>query len=297
MRRSVGWICVMAVGIVAVAGGWAAWTTRTEGLSTARKAAAGSAAAATNDGSRARKGARQALFAELQPVKLQNCELARFGETNDGGYLLCRNLLQNVGSAYSYGISGYDGWGCEVSTVLRVPVHQYDCFNTKQPACPAGRPLFHAECISGSRSTDAEGRLFDSLESQVARNGDAGKQLVVKMDVEGAEWDSVLQMSGEMLDRIDQMIFEFHGVAGDTPRYLEVIRKLKNHFHVASLHFNNYSCRSAIEPFPAWAYEVTLVSKRLATVDESGGGAAVPHPLDTPNHPQAADCQSVPLFR
>jgi hypothetical protein len=37
--------------------------------------------------------AREGLFAELQPVKLANCELARFGEPNDGGYLACRNLL------------------------------------------------------------------------------------------------------------------------------------------------------------------------------------------------------------
>ena len=31
---------------------------------------------------------RAALFAELQPVRLSNCQFARFGERNDGGYLL-----------------------------------------------------------------------------------------------------------------------------------------------------------------------------------------------------------------
>jgi len=60
--------------------------------------------------------ARAGLFAELQPVKLANCEFARYGEGNDGGYLACRNLLKDVRAAYSYGISGYDGWGCAVST-------------------------------------------------------------------------------------------------------------------------------------------------------------------------------------
>ena len=33
--------------------------------------------------------ARQVLFEEIQPVKLSNCQLERFGEPNDGGYLLC----------------------------------------------------------------------------------------------------------------------------------------------------------------------------------------------------------------
>ena len=295
MSRLVGWMCVIAMALVAAAGGWAAWSVRAPGLATNREAVR-TAATGGDDGPRARRAAIEELFAEVQPVKLQNCDWARFGEASDGGYLLCRNLLQNVRSAYSYGISGYDGWGCAVSRALKVPVHQYDCFDTRRPACAGGQPLFHAECVAGERSTDAHGRLFDSLQSQIRRNGDAGKQLVVKMDVEGAEWDSILKTPDEVLERIDQMIFEFHGVARGTPRYLQVLRKLKRHFYVANLHFNNYSCESAIEPFPAWAYEVTLVSKRLAVVDP-GGKAPVPNALDAPNHPAAPDCQSVPLLR
>ena len=58
---------------------------------------------------------RRAYFEMLQPVALTNCELERFGEPNDGGYLMCGNLLGEVQSGYSYGISGYDGWGCDVS--------------------------------------------------------------------------------------------------------------------------------------------------------------------------------------
>lgn len=51
---------------------------------------------------------RQALFDLLRPVALSNCELERFGEANDGGYLMCGNLLGGVQSGYSYGIAGYD---------------------------------------------------------------------------------------------------------------------------------------------------------------------------------------------
>src|SRR5580658_6748954 len=68
---------------------------------------------------------RRAYFEMLQPVALTNCELERFGEPNDGGYLMCGNLLGRVQSGYSYGISGYDGWGCDISTKFRVTVHQY----------------------------------------------------------------------------------------------------------------------------------------------------------------------------
>jgi hypothetical protein len=238
---------------------------------------------------------REALFAELQPVKLRNCELGRFGEKNDGGYLICANLLKDVGSAYSYGISGYDGWGCDVSTKLNVPVHQYDCFNTTRPSCPSGRPVFHAECVAGERSVDAKGRLFDSLQSQFGRNGDADRHLVVKMDVEGAEWESILETPDEVLGRIDQMVFEFHGISRASGLYMQVIEKLKRTFEIVHLHFNNYSCLGAGAPFPAWAYEVTLVNKRLAQVDPDGK-AALPNPLDAPNLPVAPDCQSLAVL-
>ena len=78
---------------------------------------------------------KKALFDLVQPIRLANCDLVRFGEDNDGGYLMCGNLLDDVQVGYSYGISGYDGWGCEVSTRLDVAVHQYDCFDTRRPAC------------------------------------------------------------------------------------------------------------------------------------------------------------------
>ena len=238
--------------------------------------------------------ARAGLFAELQPVKLANCELARYGEDYDGGYLACRNLLRDVRSAYSYGISGYDGWGCEISTELKVPVHQYDCFNTTQPLCPTGKPVFHPECIAASASTDADGRFFDSMQSQFAKNGDAGKHVIVKMDVEGAEWDSILNTPDEVLGKIDQMIFEFHGVDQEIARSLEVVLKLKKSFYVAHFHINNYSCVSGLMPFGGWAYEVTFVSKRLAKLDPASGKVPLPSALDTPNNPGAPDCQVPP---
>jgi hypothetical protein len=232
---------------------------------------------------------RQALFDLLQPVALANCKLERFGEANDGGYLLCANLLDGVQAGYSYGISGYDKWGCDVSTRFNVTLHQYDCFNTEQPNCPDGRTVFHAECVGPTTKTE-EGRLFDTVANQLAKNGDANRRVVVKMDVEGAEWDSLMLAPADTLDRIDQLAIEFH--RNDEERFVKTVRRLKQFFHVAHLHFNNYSCLPGVLPFPSWAYEALLVSRRLAIVDPAGQSARRPHPLDSPNNPKGADCQA-----
>lgn len=228
------------------------------------------------------------LWDALQPVEIAPCELRRFGEAHDGGYLVCANLLDRVVAGYSYGISGYDGWGCEVAKTRRIPVHQYDCFDTRAPACD-GKTVFHAECI-GPGPADVDGRHFDALDRQVAANGDANGPIVMKIDVEGAEWDVFLTTPDPMLERIDQLIVEFHRT--DDPRFLRAVTRLKQYFHVANLHMNNYACSADDAPFGAWAYEVLFVSKRLA---QAGAPRSTPfHALDTPNATDLPDCQPAP---
>jgi len=229
---------------------------------------------------------RQAVFDLVQPVALSNCRLERFGEAHDGGYLMCANLLDGVAAGYSYGISGYDGWGCQISTRLRVPVHQYDCFDTTEPSCPSGKTVFHPECVAEVTKTE-DGRPFDTMQNQFAKNGHAGTSLVVKMDVEGAEWDSLLHAPDATLQAIDQLAIEFHHVHEE--RFLKTLQRLRQFFHVAHLHFNNASCAEGLDPFPVWAYEALLVNKRIGIVDETQS-VTLPHPLDALNNPTLPGC-------
>jgi hypothetical protein len=236
---------------------------------------------------------RQAYFQMLQPVALSGCELQRFGESNDGGYLMCGNLLGGVQAGYSYGISGYDGWGCDISTRAKVTVHEYDCFDTTEPKCPKGALKFHAECVGDKREI-VDGRVFDTVANQLAKNGDTSKRIVLKMDVEGAEWDSFLSAPDDVFEKIDQLVVEFHGVGdernGTQEQKQRVVQKLERFFEVGHIHFNNATCSDGYEPFPSWAYEVLFVNKRLAVVD-STRRVVGPHPLDAPNLPSEADCQ------
>lgn len=238
---------------------------------------------------------RQALFAMLQPVAITNCDLERFGERNDGGYLMCGNLLDAVQAGYSYGISGYDGWGCEISNRSKIPIHQYDCFNTDRPWCWRGDTVFHEECVAGTAAT-IDGRPFDTVQSQLARNGDSGKRIVLKIDVEGAEWDTILAMPDETLQQIDQMAVEFHweedaalGWAHDE-RYTRTVARLKQFFEVGHIHYNNASCIGDLAPFPSFAHEVLFVSKRLAVVDRARAAIGL-HEDDAKNNWALPDCQ------
>ena len=232
--------------------------------------------------------ARVALLAELRPVVLKNCTLKRFGSVNDGGYLMCDNLSQGVQSAYSYGVGANDEFGCDVSRRYGVPVHQYDCFDPARPTCQGGRFVFNEECI-GPRAERNGPRLFDTLQNQVSKNLDTGKRLIVKIDVEGAEWDSLLATPDAVLDQIDQMPMELHGV--NEWRFVELVRRLKQKFYLVNLHFNNFACTPESEPLPAFAFQVLWVNKRLGVLDESAPMPAPMSALNAPDNPLGPDCQ------
>jgi hypothetical protein len=230
---------------------------------------------------------RQALLEELRPVALKNCTLKRFGSAYDGGYLMCENLIDGLEAAYSYGVGPNDEWGCDVSARYQVPVHQYDCFDPARPVCETGNFVFHDECI-GKRREQVESRLFDTLANQISRNGDSGKRLVVKIDVEGAEWDALMATSDATLARIDQLPMELHG--SHERHFLRVVQKLKRTFYVVNVHFNNYSCSTETAPFPSRAYQVLLVNKRIGVLDRAAGTKPA-SALNAPDNPQMPDCQ------
>ena len=233
---------------------------------------------------------RQALFEAITPVKLANCELERVGDAHDGGYLICKNLVSRAESIYSYGISASDNFGCALSARLKKPVHQYDCFNVTRPPCADATPVFHEECVGPKRET-LEGRLFDTVDAQVARNGDAGKRLMMKMDVEGSEWASFLTMPESVMQQVDQLTVEFHGV--EEKDYAPAINRLRKVFHVVNVHYNNWTCSPDVKPLQATTFEVLFVNKNLGVV-EQGGTPVVPNPLDAPNNWMRPDCQTTP---
>ena len=233
---------------------------------------------------------REALWAAFEPVKITNCELKRFGNDHDGGYLMCGNLLSAVQSGYSYGINAEDSWGCAVASTLKIPIHQYDCYNTTVPACPGDPERFHAECVGPERDVQA-GKPFDTFARHLETNGDVGKRLVVKMDVEGSEWLTLAGAPDHVLNAIDQMAVEFHEV--EKPSFLDTTRRLSQFFYVAHVHQNNYLCQPGFDPFPGQVFEVLLVNKRIAVADPWVNARGL-SPLDAPNAPGKPDCQAPP---
>ncbi len=113
-----------------------------------------------------------------------------------------------------------------MASMFKIPIHQYHCYNPIVPGCPGDPARFHAECVGPERATLA-GQPFDTFARHLEINGDIGKRLVVKMDVEGSEWLSLAGAPDHVLNAIDQMAVEFHEVESRVvPRHHPAVERV-----------------------------------------------------------------------
>ena len=235
----------------------------------------------------------------LAPAVLAGCTLVRRGPPYDGGYALCLELLSSSTSAvYNFGIAGNDANGCELARTVRVPVNQFDCFNTDVPACNAGTgglARFAPTCVGPESalrvSADGRQRLeYDTMENMIQRNGDTGRQLLVLMDVEGAEYSVLTTCEDAVLSQISQLSLELHGIDGNASRTIALLRRLAHFFHVAHVHCNNCCCTEGWEGLACSHVEALFVNKRLVSTD-GHKPLALPVPfIDFPGIPFYRDC-------
>ena len=72
----------------------------------------------------------------------------------------------------------------------------------------------------------------DSLANHLKINNDLGKRKVLKMDVEGAEWESLDSTPQDILIEFDQIVIELHGINNflNIDIKIRVLQKLNENF-------------------------------------------------------------------
>jgi len=175
-------------------------------------------------------------------------EFTRWGGANDGGYIGCKDGLANSGlvAAYSYGIAGTDGWGMDMARLYNLPTYEYDCYSTNAPTPCAGCQVhFLPQCVKGAHEVSYN-PAFKTIKEHLAANGHANAgegTLMLKIDVEGAEWTVFEQEDVETLKKFRTINTELHNIGQQFhhPQYLRAMQTLhRAGFVVAHLHGNNY---------------------------------------------------------
>lgn len=119
--------------------------------------------------------------------------------------------------------------------------------------------------------------------------------MVLKMDIEGAEWDVLSNIDERYLRQFSQIVIEYHGLLSANSNVADkkifpALRKINNTHNLIHLHDNNMGTyvEWGNKVFPD-VLEATYVSKEKAMTLEADKDIVLPHRLDEPNDPNRQD--------
>lgn len=244
--------------------------------------------AATRAGFTWRKSASAAkveAFLKLFAPEAIDQPLIRLGSKHDGGYLIPDDL-EGIGYAISPGVGPVVDFdrdladrGIEVVMLdasVKGPPIQNERFHFK--------PLFLDSYVSETTTT------IDAEVAQLPKDVD----LLLEMDIEGAEWKVIHSLSPEAQARFRIMAIEFHPLTEAAhkwrlPDFVSGIRKLLTTHRIVHVHLNNASSRLNLAGHKVSdAIEVTF-HRRDRSAAHPGEQVVLPHPLDTANLPILPD--------
>lgn len=222
----------------------------------------------------------KALLETIKPKRTEH-ELVRIGGEGDGGYLVPDDL-DGIVACFSPGVDVTATF--EAAMIGRgIRCFQADASVSDTPL--AGEPLVEFDRKFLGISEDAQ---TITLDRWVAEKMPEGKgDLILQMDIEGAEWLVLAATSDETLARFRIMAIEFHDFDRLYDRFgLDVMgavfAKIARQFEVVHVHPNNYEAPVGPDPYALPPFiEYTFHRKdRIRSVEPA---RTFPHPLDKDN--------------
>jgi len=225
------------------------------------------------------------LMAPADPVGLQ---FERIGRDFDGGYVMVKHDSQSR-IAYSLGINRDVSWDV-IMAERGYDIFQYD--HTIQKL-PTEHPRFHwkRKGITGKHQVTEE---LTSLEIEFEANGHLdATDIVLKIDIEGYEWEVFSEMSQRDLSRFSQILVECHSLTklNGLARFRKMRQSLRNlaeTHQVVHVHGNNNSPMAVVGGVPTpQTLELTWLRRDICPFVPCT--RLFPTELDQPNNPNFAD--------
>jgi hypothetical protein len=228
------------------------------------------------------------LLRGLEPMRAEGARKIRIGRKSDGGYVMLDDFA-GAEAAYSIGICDEASWDLEIAD-RGLPVFQYD---HTIDAPPEAHPLLTWRKLGLGPADNPRSGLV-TLRRMLAENGHARAQnLILKIDIEDAEWDVFAEVDRRVLRRFRQIVCEFHRWT-DFPdparaeRMRRAFRALTRDHCVVHVHANNHGGYRIVAGVPL-PDTLELSFARRSDWTFARGDEVFPTPLDAPNNPDFAD--------
>ncbi len=221
----------------------------------------------------------------LKPRCPASGKFVRVGRDEDGGYVMHDSVYQ-AKTAISLGIADEVSWDIELANAgLRIV--QFD-FSVPGPPVLHKNFEFHKSKICTSPGAGEE----DLKSLSRFLSPDAGN--ILKIDIEGYEWDVFASCDANDLSGYSQIVAEFHDLQEMVDeawflRCLSALEQINQQFQPIHVHGNNYGRLAVLGniSFPT-ALEVTYLNRSMCAFTEFEN-RVFPTALDRPNHKDFPD--------
>jgi hypothetical protein len=226
------------------------------------------------------------FFRKLEVYDVAGYNKIRIGSAGDGGYIQVDDF-NGIDYALSLGINDNDDWDLDIAQ-KGIPVQQFD---HSIDAAPSNHPLLSFYKKKITSNTNADEISLNNLIQEIKYNGKPN--ILLKMDIEGYEWEVLESCDDELLNRITQITCEFHGFSrlletGFYSRAAKIIEKINQYFSVVHVHGNNAAplCNIANIAVPD-VLEISFANRSLYNFEPYHG--LLPTKLDAANNEDYPD--------
>lgn len=164
------------------------------------------------------------------------CPLVRIGGNADGGYVMLDDLGE-IDACLSFGIGQNISWE---QGMLKKNTGKIYCYDPMIESLPVNdrRLLFFKQGISGC---DSSSGIYKTMKTIINETGIHSDNLILKMDVEGAEWEFIQSTDSKIFSLFKQMTFELHDLTDMSRKeeILECLSKLRETHIPVWVHGNN----------------------------------------------------------
>ena len=223
---------------------------------------------------------------EYMKPRASSLPLKRFGPKGDGGYL-APDDFNGIVACFSPGVSDVAGFEMDLAE-RGIPCYLIDASVKYAPV--EHENIFFERLFLGPRS---DGEKFISLQDWVQEKSPGKGDLLLQIDIEGAEYETLLGTPSDVLKRFRMMVLELHDLElMMTNKYSALgfeafLKQIAAEFDVVHIHPNNN--RRAIKhqevEIPP-VIEMTLVRKDRNVKGSSETSPKLPHDLDSDNSPK-----------
>jgi hypothetical protein len=174
----------------------------------------------------------QELINELRPYSLPY-KLVRVGNPiRDGGYGLYEKFTLESDAVYSFGVGELPEqveFDRQMAS-LGKKVYMYD-YSVEGPPINHENFFFHKEFVSSLNA-------YEFLKI----NGDLDKtNLLGQIDIEGSEYEMLLNVDNNFFNHFSQLCFEFHKLNEVKKEHIETFKMLNERYYLYHIHANNHT--------------------------------------------------------